>query len=120
MTGEYWNDNWLRVTIHYHNNNSDFILRNEPAIHLGDLYQLRLECTGLKEGKKESADVEFTEPYLQFKFDFKTKEPEMRLLLEIPAVEKHEYTIAVSKNNLESLLTQLDCVFAKYLLIGKP
>jgi len=118
LTGDYWDDNWLRVTIQFHNNNSDFILKNEPAIHLGDLYQLHFECEELKEGKKESVEVEFTEPYLQFKFDFKPKRAEFRLILEIPTVEKHEYTLAVSKNDLKLLLTQLDNVFTTCPLIG--
>jgi hypothetical protein len=119
-TGGYWDGNWLRVTIHYHSANSNFILENDPAIHLSDLYQLQLECAAIKDGKKENADVEFIEPYLHFKFDFKTTGEEFRFGLEIPVVEKHEYTIGVSKIDLKLLLTQLDDVFVKYPLIGKP
>ena len=119
-TGEYWNDNWLRVTIHYHSDNSDFFLKNESAVHLGDLNHLRFECMALKEGKKESADIEFTEPYLHFKFDFKPKGAELRLMLQIPAVERHDYTIAVSKNDLELILTQVENIFVRYPLVGDP
>jgi hypothetical protein len=120
FTGEYWDDNWLRVTVHFSSDNSRFLLYNEPVIHLEDLYGLQLKLVALKKCGDHTADVEFIEPYLHFKFDLKSKGEELRLLFEIPVAEKHEYIIDVSRDDLKLLLNQLDNVLVKYPLIGKP
>lgn len=118
--GDYWDDNWLLVTIHGGTKNSDVWIVNTAAIHLSDFISLRGWFQRLHDGIENELAFSFIEPYLSLSVKNQSAEKLDIIITLTPdmALENHEYIHSVEKSQLEAIFVELDEILRKYPIIG--
>jgi hypothetical protein len=120
--GEYWDENWLVVTLHYSSANSGVWLRNEPAVFITDLIGLNGWLRNIQVGGDFDPEFDFIEPHISFHADlFSDNKIELTTNITPDQVlESHRFTRILDVTELTAGIDALEKTLGKYPLIGRP
>ena len=120
-TDEYWDANWLYITIYYCDNNSS-VYDSGPYIHLPELIAFTDELLDIDKNLKGKAVLPAIEPVLYVSLEFESL-GHINLNITISpegSSSNHEYEVEIDQSFLKRIGTQIDTILQKYKLRGKP
>jgi hypothetical protein len=118
---DYWDGNWLVVTIHCGSSSSDVWVKNEPALHLSQLKQWMIQLDLLSNAKEKEITFDDIEPYLKMNLKMEA-DNSFKFMVEVAPCsigKTYTYLFSLCKNDIEQAVSDLRKISMNYPLIGK-
>ena len=118
---DYWDGNWIIVTVHCHSPGADVWIRHNPCVHLPELEGWRDAVADMRTTLSGKAKLDCMEPYLRVDLTMQTLG---HILMEVQITpnnvrEEHKFKFEIDQNYLDLLLTQCSAVLAEYAIRGE-
>jgi hypothetical protein len=118
---DYWDGNWVNVTVVYRDYYSTTIKIHGPILHLSELIGFLKDCERLYETLKGNAVLDPIEPNLRIELNVK-KRGNIQMLTSITPnqlTQKHEMFDEIDQSYLSEFITGLRTVLEEYPIQNK-
>jgi hypothetical protein len=117
---DYWDGNWLRVTVHYGAKGVD-VWTQGPILHLGELEHWLRELEEMNRALSGKAELAPVEPYLHLGFEMeKLGHIDAQIYITPDNMSQyHEFREQIDQSYLPGLIRQITAVLQNYPLRGE-
>jgi hypothetical protein len=118
---DYWDINWVNVTIHCGNQDSDVWVTG-PNIFLTEIKELGDILEKYQHSLSSKTTFKTMEPYLSIEFEAKEDEIiEMKVnLTSNPMIDSHQYIFEIKQSQLCSFVEEISKTLKSYPIKGSP